>query len=735
MKSFALILVLVCLSVSAVWASGLGLFTWPTNVALTGPYALLSGNDAIVFQPNAGPPAENDMATHQFSHHTRISWYQGATYIATSSAGTNEEDGGMQCALYISTNRGSTWTAPIQVIPSQSLWTNVPFGARANERVTYPRNFTLHNQTNYLTCAVDYSDSSLNKGGTALVSCALSPTGVVGSLFVISTNGYSAIDGKMVPDYDPTGVIAPALLADSELYGCWGGTYTAVWLPYSIWVGFWRPNLSDPPGPTNLFGEPNTFSADGGSLNYYRIWRALNGATTSLYQSISTNGGRTWYMPQPADWTFPEQTTIPNAPSETTGLRLSDGRYVIVGNPQSGGAGCGTNGRDPLFLALSDTGSTTITNVYAVRQGLSGDGTFIGTAQMLGGAQYPSAVQVGNYLYISYSIAKQRVGFSRRLIPGLADNNNDVWPPKTTLNIGTLSVGTLRTAGTNAAGTAPTISGQPESVTCITNSTASFYCTAAGTAPLSYQWSLAGTNVTGATASSWSYANVPAQTNTVFCGVTNAYGGLASSSVTLTVTNGVASSYLVSEDFETGMPGWTIKGSTIKTNFTPYLEGNYSLMVLSQFDDQAFKMYSAPATNWTYMLFKCGPGAAGEQCQVMHLWDANSNEVAKILVDGDGTLSADQGSATTSTATANVVTSNSLYMIWTRYVAGSGANGILDIYVGTNSTTRPASPTVSCTTGTSTNNAAGIDFEPYPTRTNIIDHVRVSASEIGSNPP
>lgn len=60
-----------------------------------------------------------------------------------------------------------------------------------------------------------------------------------------------------------------------------------------------------------------------------------------LYRSFSIDNGRTWSKPV--------QTNFPDATSKLHGLRLSDGRYVLVSNANP-------KKRDPLTIALSDDG-------------------------------------------------------------------------------------------------------------------------------------------------------------------------------------------------------------------------------------------------------------------------------------------------------------------------------------------------------------------------------------------
>ena len=82
----------------------------------------------------------------------------------------------------------------------------------------------------------------------------------------------------------------------------------------------------------------------------------------------------------------------------------------------------------------------------------------------------------------------------------------------------------------------PTITSQPQSVVVHAHDTASFSVTSSGTLPLSYQWSLNGTNIAGAILSSLTIANV-AQNNfgTYAVVVTNGVGSVTSSNAILSM--------------------------------------------------------------------------------------------------------------------------------------------------------------------------------------------------------
>ncbi|MDB6125119.1 MAG: Fibronectin type domain protein [Pedosphaera sp.] len=82
----------------------------------------------------------------------------------------------------------------------------------------------------------------------------------------------------------------------------------------------------------------------------------------------------------------------------------------------------------------------------------------------------------------------------------------------------------------------PTISTQPQSQTVVTGQTAAFNVSASGAAPLKYNWRFNGTNIAGATTSSYSRANIQTSDlgnyNVV---VTNTFGAVTSAPAALTM--------------------------------------------------------------------------------------------------------------------------------------------------------------------------------------------------------
>src|SRR5208337_899887 len=84
--------------------------------------------------------------------------------------------------------------------------------------------------------------------------------------------------------------------------------------------------------------------------------------------------------------------------------------------------------------------------------------------------------------------------------------------------------------------TGPTITMQPANQTVVVGGTANFSVTASGTSPLSYQWNFNGTNLSGATDTTLTLANVQlSQAGNYAVLVTNNYGSILSSNAMLTV--------------------------------------------------------------------------------------------------------------------------------------------------------------------------------------------------------
>jgi hypothetical protein len=94
----------------------------------------------------------------------------------------------------------------------------------------------------------------------------------------------------------------------------------------------------------------------------------------------------------------------------------------------------------------------------------------------------------------------------------------------------------LNVYGLRVTNSPPSILGQPESASGQPGSSITFFVTASGTTPLSYQWRFNSASIAGATASNYSLTNVqPQDAGTYSVRVSNGFGSVTSSNAVLTV--------------------------------------------------------------------------------------------------------------------------------------------------------------------------------------------------------
>ncbi len=124
----------------------------------------------------------------------------------------------------------------------------------------------------------------------------------------------------------------------------------------------------------------------------------------------------------------------------------------------------------------------------------------------------------------------------------------------------------------NAAVVAPTITAQPVNQTVIAGQTATFTVAATGTAPLAYQWKKNGTNISGATASSYTTpATISTDNGSTFqVVVSNTAGSTPSTTVTLTVNAAAVTPTITTQPTnQTVTAGQTATFSVVATGTAP----------------------------------------------------------------------------------------------------------------------------------------------------------------------
>ena len=113
-----------------------------------------------------------------------------------------------------------------------------------------------------------------------------------------------------------------------------------------------------------------------------------------LYRSFSTDNGHTWSKPI--------QTNFPDATSKLNGVRLSDGRYVLISNANP-------RKRDPLTISVSDDGMV-----------------FNKMGSLIGGrhVDYPFVMEHDGYLLVAFAGDKQSVEVLKIKVGDLASLPN-----------------------------------------------------------------------------------------------------------------------------------------------------------------------------------------------------------------------------------------------------------------------------------------------------------------------
>ena len=237
----------------------------------------------------------------------------------------------------------------------------------------------------------------------------------------------------------------------------------------------------------------------------------------------------------------------------------------------------------------------------------------------------------------------------------------------------------------------PQITAQPINASVVAGQTATFSVTASGSGTLTYQWYWYGTNIPGATSSSWTTPpTVPGNSNSiVYVNIGNAYGSLNSTNAYLYVTSGVAPAIITNPASQTIAAG----GSAV---FTVTASGTTPMAYQWRFNSAAI----AGATNRSYTVAPVGTNnAGGYSTKVTNNYGSVTSLVAALTVtsstqtihyyyvapNGNDANNGSIGSpwATVNHATASMAGGDVLY------IRGGTYSQIFDIYGPSGSANNP----------------------------------------------
>jgi polygalacturonase len=210
-----------------------------------------------------------------------------------------------------------------------------------------------------------------------------------------------------------------------------------------------------------------------------------------------------------------------------------------------------------------------------------------------------------------------------------------------------LSAAVVAPSGTTTV-VAPAITTQPASQTATAGSSVTFSVAASGTAPLTYQWNVGGTAISGATSSLLRLTNVQsANAGSYTVTVTNPAGSVTSSAATLTVSTTATAPTLTTQPVSQTVTA----GNSV--TFTAVASGTAPLAYQWKFGGVAI------------------PGATSASLTITNVKSANAGSYAVTVTNSVGSVTS---GAATLTVNA-VVTSGSAPVITTQPVSQSVADG------------------------------------------------------------
>lgn len=347
----------------------------------SGNYNNMSG----VSQLNVDVVTASGVNDKAYNHHPHLYEYKGRVHLCYSTANTDEEEPGQYVRYQYSDDYGVTWSSPVTMIEAQD---DISKGWATAGRVCIPTGFAISN--GYLYGVVDVNDkggSNSSRTGVGILACRINDNYFGEPVWIENvdgtTNAPTAISGY--PSYSFNSELRTGIRSFySNIV-----KYTPTWY-FSVPSNdiFYTRNTSGTPE----YSEPSVTNLNNGL--YLKLWRQLDAGANTKAAQFSYDG-----------ITYGDRvsTEIPDQPSRTKILNLSDNRVAVIGNNDS-------TDRTPLYIAFSNDGINYIEN-YNID--IETDGATYTGIYKTTGVQYPDAIELSNgKICVAYSVNKEDIRVS-----------------------------------------------------------------------------------------------------------------------------------------------------------------------------------------------------------------------------------------------------------------------------------------------------------------------------------
>lgn len=361
-----------------------------------------------------------------YAHHPSLWFFDNIIYLIHTTAPVDEDSMGEEVWATTSQDFGQTW-APSRMLLPEALLPNQ----------TNPYNFTY------------WCDQSIWQRGVA----ALQIVQVGNTIYGVSqTTDYFCVGNSSISDTRGAGRIAAVIDKHGRAASdpCWvtknnwtdvllynetiyGTKYGMKWCSeahkiqdvletpahapaWSSWI--YNHKLYAADGTHNmqenthaLWIEDDTMAIGG---YWQRFWRDISSVNISAHVWVeysNTTDGSDWYPKLLEQYGNPiYMTNIPDARSKQFLGRLDNGDRYLVSNPRNDLTGASPSERQPLAISMSRGSNLAYTKAGVLRTNFSS--SIVPGLHKNPGFEYPTAVQVGDRLFISYSENKQNIWVS-----------------------------------------------------------------------------------------------------------------------------------------------------------------------------------------------------------------------------------------------------------------------------------------------------------------------------------